>query len=187
VVNFPYYNIAMKTSHLLAAVCGLLVVGAGPAFAATTDARAEVVYDHPEKFTDVKDSSMPTEQGSAAILKSLREYLVHQAGFLVPEGDKLTITFTDIDLAGDFEPWRGPQFDNIRIVKAIYPPQFKFSFTLTDASGRVIREGEENLLDQAFDMRMTLDRDDPLRFEKAILQDWMRRQMRGTRAGPTAQ
>ena len=42
---------------------------------------------------------------------------------MVPEGDKLTITFTDIDLAGDFEPWRGPQWDEVRIVKAIYPPR----------------------------------------------------------------
>jgi Protein of unknown function (DUF3016) len=177
----------MKTSRLLAALCGLMVAGAAAAHAATTPARAEVIFDHPEKFTDVKDSSMPSDRGSAAILSSLRDYLVLQAKYFVPEGSKLTLTFTDIDLAGDFEPWRGPQFDDVRIVKPIYPPHFKFHFALADATGRVVREGEEDLLDLAFDSRVTLDRQDPLRYEKEILKDWMRRQLRGALARPMVQ
>ncbi len=178
----------MKTSRLLAALGGLLVAGVGPARADTAPARAEVVFDHPEKFTDVKDSSMPTEQGFRGHPpRPCREYLLHQAQSFVPEGCKLTLTFTDIDLAGDFEPWRGPQFDDIRIVKSIYPPHFKFRFALADASGRVIREGDEDLVDLAFDMRSTLDRQDPLRYEKEILKDWMRRQLRGALPRATAQ
>ncbi len=169
----------MKTSLWLAALCGLWVSGSGPLLAAAPDIRAEVVYDHPEKFTDVKDSAMDTEEGSAAILASLRDYLVREAKYFVPEGCKLTMTFTDIDLAGEFEPWRGPQFDNVRIIKSIYPPRFKFSYTLADSTGRVVREGREDILDTAFDLRLTLDRDDPLHFEKDILKDWMRRQLRG--------
>jgi hypothetical protein len=171
----------MKTTRWLAALCGLWMAGAGLGAAATAkaDARAEVIYDHPEKFTDVKDSSMPTEEGSAAILSSLREYLLRQARGLIPDGYKLTMVFSDIDLAGDFEPWRGAQYDNIRIVKSIYPPHFKFSFKLTDPSGRVIREGQEDLDDMAFDMRITPERSDPLRYEKSMLNDWMHRQLRG--------
>jgi hypothetical protein len=171
----------MKTTRWLAALCGLWVAGAGSGLAATAsaDARAEVIYDHPEKFTDVKDSSMPTDEGSAAILSNLREYLVHEARTLIPDGYKLTMVFSDIDLAGDFEPWRGAQFDNIRIVKAIYPPHFKFTYKLTDPTGRVIREGQEDLVDMAFDMRITIDHDDPLHYEKSILKDWMHRQLRG--------
>lgn len=176
----------MKTSRLLAALGGLLVAGAGPAHAAAS-ARAEVVFDHPEKFTDVKDAFMPSDRGSASILASLRGYLEQQAQSFVPEGCKLTLVFSDIDLAGDFEPWRGPQFEDVRIVKPIYPPHFKFRFTLTDASGRVVREGEEDLVDQAFDLRMTLDHQDPLRYEKEILKDWMRRQLRGVLPKATAQ
>ncbi len=171
----------MKTFRWLAALSGLLLVAASSGLAATAsaDARAEVVFDHPEKFTDVKDSSMPTDEGSAAILASLREYLVHEARTLLPEGYKLTLVFSDIDLAGDFEPWRGAQFDNIRIVKSIYPPHLKFTFTLSDPTGTVIRQGQEDLLDMAYDMRITLDRSDPLRYEKSILKDWMHRQLRG--------
>ena len=185
--TFRYSRFAMKISRLLAALSGLWVAGVGPAHAATAPARAEVVFDHPEKFTDVKDAFMPSDKGSAAILASLRAYLTQEAQYFVPEGCKLTLTFTDIDLAGDFEPWRGPQFEDVRIVKPIYPPHFKFRFTLADGSGRVVREGEEDLLDQAFDLRMTLDRQDPLRYEKEILKDWMRRQLRGVLPRATAQ
>jgi hypothetical protein len=177
----------MKTLPLLAAGFGLLVAGAGPVAAATPDARAEVIYVHPEHFTDIKDSSMPSDKGSAEILDNLRVYLVKQADRFVPKGCKLTLTFTDIDLAGDFEPWRGPQFDNVRIIKPIYPPHFKFTFVLTDAAGRVIRQGQEDLLDDSFEMRITLDTSDPLHFEKQILQDWMRRRLRGAPATAVVQ
>jgi hypothetical protein len=177
----------MNTSRLLAALGGLMVAGVGAAHAATTTARAEVIFDHPEKFTDVKDSTMPSDKGTAAILATLSDYLILQAKYFVPAGSKLTLTFTDIDLAGEFEPWRGPDFDDIRIVKPIYPPHFKFHFALADATGRVISEGQEDLLDMAFDSRITLDRQDPLRYEKEILKDWMRRQLRGSSNRATVQ
>ena len=90
------------------------------------------------------------------------------------EGCKLTVTFTDIDLAGEFEPWRGPQFDEVRIVKDIYPPGFKFAYTLTDANGKVLKEGTENIRDMNFQMRLLIDTNDTLRYEKDILTDWMR-------------
>jgi len=186
-LSYDHSDIAMKTFHVLAAACGLLVVAAGPALAATADVRAEVVFDHPEKFTDAKDEFIPTEVGSTALLNNLRDYLLREARLYVPEGWKLTIVFTDVDLAGDFEPWRGAQWADVRVIKSIYPPHFKFSFTLADATGRVIRQGKEDLLDQEFEMRLTLDHEDPLRYDKVVLQDWMRRQMRSVRPAPAAQ
>jgi hypothetical protein len=167
----------MKTT-LLCALLGLLAAGASPVWAAPAAPRAEVIYDHPEKFTDVKDGFMPTEKGTAAILSDLSTYLVAQANTFVPPGFRLTLTFTDIDLAGDFEPWRGARFDDIRIVKDIYPPRFKFTYALTDATGRVVRSGREDITDMFFQNRITLDNLDPLRYEKQILQDWMRRRLR---------
>ena len=70
--------------------------------------RTEVIFDHPEKFTDVKNASCPSDKGRDGILEQLRGHLVSRADSYIPEGCKLSITFTDIDLAGDFEPWRGP-------------------------------------------------------------------------------
>ena len=90
----------------------------------------------------------------------------------------VAVTVADIDLAGDYEPWRGPQCSDVRIVKSIYAPRFKFSFKVTDAAGKTVKEGTEDIRDLAFDMRLTLDRQDPLRFEKDILKDWISSNLR---------
>jgi hypothetical protein len=136
-----------------------------------------VVYQDWQKFTDIKDRSDPTESGQQQILSDLRTALEFDAKYIVPDGDHLTLTFTDIDLAGDFEPWHGPNWDDIRIVKDIYPPRFAFTYQLTDPAGQVLKSGKENLLDMAFQMRITLNNSDPLRYEKDILKDWMDRKL----------
>ena len=171
----------MKTVSLLpVAILGLLSGCAGfgtPSPKAPS--RTEVVFDHPENFRDVKDESSPTEKGTAYILSQLREFLEDRATSALPEGYHLKVVFTDIDLAGDFEPWRGPEWSNVRIVKAIYPPAFKFSYTVTDASGKVVREGNEDIRDLSFDTRITPDPSDRLHYEKSILEDWVHSKLQG--------
>jgi hypothetical protein len=168
----------MKTLRLLSAAIGLLAAGAIRADTSSPVSRVDVIFDHPEKFTDVKDSSFPSDHGRDAILGTIRAFLVRQATPLVPDGDTLTITFTNIDLAGEYEPWHGAQWDEIRVVKDIYPPAFKFTYEVTDASGKVVKQGAEDIRDMTFMMRMVIDTSDPLRYEKDILSDWARSNLR---------
>ncbi len=175
----------MKTLRLfLTAVFGLAAAGA---IRAADDAkpapRAEVIFSHPEKFTDVKDDAIGTEKGRDATLGLIREYLVQQAAYYVPEGEKLTITVTDVDLAGDFEPWRGPNFQDVRIVKDIYPPRIDLAFKLSDAGGKALKEGKRELRNLAFTMDISINRDDPLHFEKTLLDDWLRRDFKRVKGG----
>lgn len=144
--------------------------------------KLQVNFPNWQHYTDIKDSYIETEKGEQGILNELKEALTLDAKYAVPDGDHLTITFSDIDLAGDFEPWRGPQWDDVRVVKDIYPPRFKFTYTLTDGSGKVLKQGPENIVDMAFQMRVTINRDDPLRYEKDILKDWMDRTLRTVQA-----
>jgi len=163
----------MKTLRLFSAALGLIAAGALRASdAATAAPRTEVIFDHPENFRDVRDDVSPSDRGRDAILSQVRDHLVSRTARLIPDGYKLTVTFTDIKLAGDFEPWRGPQWDSVRIVKAVYPPYFKFTYQVTDPSGRVVRSGAENINDLDFQDRIVLDTSDPLRYEKQILDDW---------------
>jgi hypothetical protein len=138
-----------------------------------------VVFDHPERFTDVKDANFPTDSGRDAILSRIRDFIVREATRTLPAGDDLTITFTDIDLAGDYEPWHGAQWDDVRVVKDIYPPAFKFTYSVTDSSGKVLKQGSENIRDLNFQTRLVLDTSDTLRYEKDILKDWVRGTLRG--------
>jgi Protein of unknown function (DUF3016) len=170
----------MKTLRLFSAALGLFAAGALRASdAATAAPRTEVIFDHPENFMDVKDQMTPTEKGRDSILASIRNHLVERTAPMIPDGYKLTVTFTDIKLAGDFEPWRGPQWDEVRIVKDIYPPYFKFSYQVTDPSGRVVKSGQESIRDMDFQDRIVLDTNDPLRYEKQILDDWANGALRG--------
>ncbi|MGC4072763.1 MAG: DUF3016 domain-containing protein [Nibricoccus sp.] len=162
------------TAALLAAVCAP-VFPADPTAAAQADARVEVVYVNPEKFTDVKTSEIGLERDRDHILAQIKDFLVERATKQVPEGQKLVISISDIDLAGDFEPWRGPQFTDVRVVKDLYPPRVNLSFKLTDASGTVVEEGERQLRDLSFQMTATpAFSSDSLRYEKALLDNWLR-------------
>ena len=145
--------------------------------AVAPDARVTVVFDHPEKYTDVKDgaSDSDNERGGGRYLPLLKAHLEEQAGRRLAPGQKLTVTFTDIDLAGDFEPWHGPQFNDVRILKEIYVPRLTFNFQVADEGGRVVKEGQRKLADLGYQMRLTRAfRDDPLRYEKDMLDDWLR-------------
>ncbi len=166
----------MKNPHL--ALC--LLLGAVPVFGTPEAppnkivARAEVNFFEPKKFTDVKDSSMGDYERTT-YLDQIRDHLLEQAKYYVPENHTLSVTFTDIDMAGDFEPWRGPRFDDVRIVKDIYPPRMVLTFQLRDGDGQVVKEGRRELRDLAFLMKITMAfRDDPVRHEKGLIDDWLR-------------
>jgi len=167
----------MKTKNVFLAVVLATAASVFAAAPAATNVHVEVIFDHPEKFTDVKDSWMGSDRGRDSTLALIKEYLENEAPRHLAEGQTLTLTFTDIDLAGDFEPERGMDFSDVRIVKDIYPPRMNFSYKLVDASGTVLKEGQEKLIDMAFQMSIgIIDRQDSLRYEKNMLREWLREQ-----------
>lgn len=172
----------MKTMIPLFSLCVGLIMAVAPASAATgkdasPKAKVEVVFDHPEKFSDIKESYMDTEKGREAVLSVLKDYLVEEAQAALPADQSLVVTFKDIDLAGDYEPWRTNARD-VRIVKDIYPPRMDFSYQVTDASGKVLKEGTERLRDLGFMSRMSINRRDQFSYEKDMISDWVRSTLR---------
>ncbi|MBI5382086.1 MAG: DUF3016 domain-containing protein [Opitutae bacterium] len=147
---------------------------AKPAAEAKPAPRVTVVFDHPENFTDVKQDFVGTERGRDDNLAMIRSFLEERGEELLPAGQKLTLTFTDIDLAGDYNEWRGPSWQDVRVVKDLYPPRFVFTFKLIDADGRVLKQDKVDLLDMAFMMRRTTGQQESLHYEKDILGDWLR-------------
>ena len=176
----------MKTHPLfLGVIAGLTAISAAVAADAPAkpEAQAEIIFSHPEKFTDVRDGYTSNERGRDGLLNQIRDYVVTRVAVLVPAGQKLTVTFTNIDLAGDFEPWRGSQGMDIRIVKEIYPPRMDLEFKLTAADGTVLKEGKRQLRDLVFMSKLTINRDDPLKYDKALLDDWLRGEFPASKSG----
>lgn len=168
----------MKPRIALLALLTALALPALPALAATppaTPGNVTVTYDHPDQFTEArKVRAMAPQLADDSYLKVLKTYIEKRAGKLLPPGDHLAIVVTDIDRAGNFEPWLGMRMQNVRIIKDIYPPRIDLNFTLTDASGKVVREGARKLRDPGFMMdTITQPGSDPLRYEKGLLNRWL--------------
>lgn len=140
---------------------------------ASETARAVVQFEQPEKFTDLNDSLVGSEKGREYYMKLLRTLVEEEAGILLPPGQTLTITFTDIDLAGSYLP-SAPANNNVRVIKDIFAPRMKFTYSIADAQGKVLKEGQENISDLSFMSRIEPNRGDELFFDKALLKDWLR-------------
>lgn len=133
-----------------------------------------VVFNNPEKYTDAKTSSSDFEKDRDFILEQLKEHFTERAPRYMADGQTLSITINDVDMAGDFEPWRGSRLQDIRIVKDIYPPRIDLDFKLTDAGGKVVSEGTRQLRDLNFMMSTPpLPSNDTLRYEKNLINNWL--------------
>ena len=178
----------MKTKYIFLAAVFAAASSLFAAPPAVSNTHVEVTFDHPEKFTDVNDSYMGTDKGRDNILQLFKEYLQERAPRFLADGQTLAVTFTDIDVAGEFEPQRGPDFNSVRIIKDIYPPRLTFAYKLTDASGAVLKEGQEKLVDLSFQMSATvIDNNDPLHYEKSMLKDWLHSQFKQSKKSAASQ
>ena len=148
------------------AACTDLATASGPA------AQIAVIFVQPQRFTDVRYSK--AEPNSVALLNELHTFMCKTGERYVPAGMQLEITVTDIDLAGDFEPWRGPQFGHVRITRDIYRPHISLEFRLTDSSGSVVSAGQRQISAIDYQERFVRPPDDYLRHEKALLHAWLR-------------
>ncbi|MBX3697955.1 MAG: DUF3016 domain-containing protein [Dokdonella sp.] len=160
------------------AMLGLLVASATTTQAAeATDAdRVTVNWTDPAQFTEVRYSHAFGQPKPETWLEAMRKTVVQRADKLLKPGQHLDVTFTDVKLAGQYEPWRGPAYRDVRVVRDMYPPRIDLRFSLTDANGTVIASGERKLRDPAFLSRSTPNGSDSYRFEKSLLKDWLVRE-----------
>jgi hypothetical protein len=137
----------MKTFHFLLAVLGLASCGALRADDTKPAPRVDVVYVNPEKFTNVTDDYFFPDEGRDEYLRTLKQHIEAHADKYIPAGQHLALRITDVKMAGDFEPQRGPGFESIRIYKDVYPPRINLEFN-------------------------PYFEDDTSRYEKKLLDDW---------------
>ncbi len=166
----------------------LFLVGAClAASCATQDPEAPAVADAPvvvggasviavdaSRFDAGRNAQLESGPSRRAWVDALSRHLAERVAHRLAPGQRLDVRITDVQRAGDFEPWRGPPAAQVRIVRDIYPPRIDLSFKLRDERGAVLREGNRQLRDSTFLMRPDMYPNDPLRYEKALLDDWVR-------------
>jgi hypothetical protein len=142
------------------------------------EASVQVQYVHAEEFADVGNRRFSDELIRAAYLEQLRGHLAKRAAALLAAGERLSVSITELDMAGEFEAWRPPSGE-ARIVKDIYPPRIDLTFRLAADDGKVIKEGARALRDPAFLVGANLYPADPLRYEKALIDRWLEQELKG--------
>jgi len=166
----------MKSSPLFRLLCVACVAFASVmAWAATPPGNVDVHYKDPLHFTEAKQSFGVHQINADDYLKPLKDYIVQRASRILAPGQRLDIEVTDVKLAGEYEPWRGPRFNDVRVVKDMYPPHIDLDFTLYGADGKVLREGRRKLRDAAFLSRNSATDQDSLRYEKSLIDLWLRK------------
>lgn len=164
---------------MLVIVFGLAVTGT--ALATETNqgsSRVTISFIGQDNFTDAKDGATASDGGRDLVLRDLKAHIEAQAVRYLAEGQRLEINVTDVDLAGGFEPWRGLDYDHIRIMREIYPPRMDLSFRLIGIDGKVLSEGKRHLQDPGYLMNTVMSPSDPLRYDKEMIRSWMRREFK---------
>lgn len=180
----------MKIQSLFAALV-LALSAAGPVAARSThvtdpDAPRSlpatgpvgVSWNDPAQFTELRYSRNRWESQRGSWVVQLAEHLRKSTEKVLPAGQRVEYTITDIKRAGDYEPWHGSNAQDVRIVRDVYPPRMTFNFTRYGADGQVIEQGERKLADTGFLSGGNTLVSDPLRYEKRMIDDWIRRELK---------
>lgn len=151
----------------------IAAVGTALAAAATISAgTSNLEWKNPEKYSDI-GSVYGSDDKLEHFKEEMESYIERLAESELPDGAVLKLVVTNVDLAGEFEPWRIDH--DVRIVREIYPPKMRFSYTLQN-DGKVVSEGKESLtdLDFSFNIGRRFFDQDQFFYEKEMLGDWIR-------------
>jgi hypothetical protein len=138
--------------------------------AAVKSGEVTVKWQNPEKFSDIRAANENQKRFRKEVINRLTKHWVKQAERL-PEGVKLEVTMTNLNLAGEVH-YSFAMNREIRVIKNLYWPRMNFEYKLTEG-GKVIEQGEKQLSDMMFMDRSQLRADRDVNFyEKRIISDW---------------
>ncbi len=158
------------SSSLLAADAPRALPDSGP---------VQVTWGDPSRFSELTSTGNRYAAAQGDWLPKLATYLRTQAEKQLAPGHRLELTIVDIKRAGQYEPWHGIERQDVRIIRDIYPPRMTVKFRELDANGQVVAEGERKLTDPGFLASGGMLNDtDPLRYEKRMIDSWIRREFR---------
>ncbi|UHQ20691.1 DUF3016 domain-containing protein [Lysobacter sp. KIS68-7] len=177
----------MKSHRLLSlALAGVLTACATGGITRVTDPAlphavgegtpVTVSWTDPAQFTEIRYSTNPRLASEGDWVVKLADYMAASTARAVPAGDKVDVQILDIQRAGQYE-WSYGATSDLRILRDTYPPRIQLRFRHLDANGNVVAEGDRKLADLAYLMSPPpLPSSDTLRYEKRMIDQWVRRE-----------
>ena len=182
----------MNRHALLAATLALATtLGPGPTRGSASAAdsvpagaeRVTVTLQKPEAFRDFKATCVGMDERTRGLLADLSRFIRASAARYLPDGGALEVTVTNVDMAGEFETWRGSQACSVRVMLDIYAPRIVLDFRLTDRDGQAVSAEHRDLVDPLYLTRAVTLSTDPLRYEKNLLLDWLQKEFASRTGG----
>lgn len=140
----------------------------------TEDGIVKILWQSPKDFRDIESSGEIQSRYETRLFDTLTKNINKEASKILKPNQKLEMTVTDIDLAGDMRPTFGATADDLRVVKDIYPPRMTFSYQVLE-NGKVIIAGDEKLSDMGFLSGIQSQTDKPFMHETQMLTDWLKK------------
>jgi hypothetical protein len=135
-------------------------------------AAVSVEWIAPETYRDAYSSSSKTDKSRQIALDDFQSFIVKEASTVIKASDNLKISVTQLDMTGEYEPWSMNHRD-VRMMKSPYFGYIAFKYSLTDASGKVIKEGEEQLTNQMLTPIDLRDKDERDPYLRETLRNWI--------------
>lgn len=137
-------------------------------------ATVEITWQDPEKYRDIRAGNEGQQNFQDRATAALTRAFEDAAADHLPADQSLHLTITDVDLAGDVEYFFLDFPQGIRVMRDIYFPSISFSYELKDATGTVIKSGEENIKDLGYRFSgMMFINDPPFNYENRLIHDWI--------------
>lgn len=132
----------------------------------------DVQWLKPDTYTDAGRSSLDRER----VMKSLGDHL-QKLGKQLPDGQLLKLDITDLNLAGEIEPFR---WHDLRVLRGRADwPQMSLHYSLS-ADGRTLKSGDAQLQDMGYLFsNPTSLRQEDLGYEKRMVDRWFKAEFGG--------
>ncbi|MFS8036222.1 DUF3016 domain-containing protein [Xanthobacter sp. AM11] len=139
-------------------------------FAGPAAAGIQLRFVDPEHYSDTDFRSPAVRAG---IVADFTAFFARLGARDLKPGQDLRLEVLDMELAGEYEPWRRSGWGDVRILRDITPPRFKLRYTLCQ-KGKVVVAATETVTDINYLMNPSGRGSDRFSFEKAMLEDWFR-------------
>ncbi|AYF90256.1 DUF3016 domain-containing protein [Pseudomonas sp. DY-1] len=148
----------------------LALVILSPAVLAST---TEVSFSQPDKYSDARLNRDYGRGADDFVLKDLKAHIEKLGKRYLQSGQTLKMDIRDIDLAGQFEPWR-VNFKDVRFMREVTWPRIKLHYRL-EQDGKTLVSRDVTVIDQSYLQHGNYYfSNDRLRYEKTMLDDWFR-------------
>ncbi|GIU02519.1 DUF3016 domain-containing protein [Shewanella morhuae] len=140
----------------------------------TEDGMVKITWQNPKDFRDIKSSGEIQSRYEKRLFETLTKNISKEASKILKPNQKLEMTMTDVDLAGDMRPTFGATPDDLRVIKDLYPPRMTFTYQILE-NDKVIIVGDEKLSDMGFLGGIHSSTDKPFIYETKMLTEWLKK------------